>query len=208
MTIDIDGTLTRVHGWKVISEALGRTAEYERTQRRFFAHEIGEDEHLANLLRIAEGVPLARVEAALESTPRLAHLREGIGALHDRGSRVALLTHNPPYVCDWYRRRFGFDDFEGTGSQPVVDGVIGPPGEVHADKPDGLARLLARTALPARAVVHVGDGWADAAVFPLVGAGVALNTHLPEVARAADLVLRSADFREVVERVEALPPRR
>lgn len=197
-----------MHGWRVIAEALGRTSEYDATQRRFFLREIGEDEHLTHLLELAEGATLAQVEAALESTPRLAHITEGVRAVQARGGRIALLTHNPPYVGDWYRRRFGFDDFEGTGAQPVREGVIGPARDVHADKPGGLARLLARTGVAPRDVVHIGDGWADAQLFPLVGAGVALNSRLPEVERAADLVLRSQDFGEVVARVEELRPRR
>lgn len=207
VTVDVDGTLTTVHGWRAIARHLGRAAEFDRTQRRFFAKEIGEDEHLKDMLAIAEGSSLAAVEAALEATPRLRRISEGIAAFHHRRSRIALLSHNPAYVCDWYRRRFGFDDYEGTGTQEVVNGIIGRAGCVRADKPAGLKALLARTGVSAAQVVHIGDGWADAALFPLVGRGVALNSSLPEVERAADLVLRTDDFEEVALAVEALPPR-
>jgi phosphoserine phosphatase len=207
VTVDIDGTLTTGHGWKVIAAHLGRSDEFERTQRRYFAKEIGEDEHLEDMLRIAEGRSIEELEAALEATPRIGAIAEGIQLLRAQGSRVALLTHNPPYVCNWYCRRFGFDDFEGTGSQPVAAGVIGTPTEVRADKPGGLSRLAARAGAPAARVAHIGDGWADAAVFPRVGRGIALNSPLPEVERAADLALRSSDFREVARRISALGPR-
>ncbi len=43
VTVDIDGTLTTVHGWKVLSAAFGRSREFARTQRRFFRAAIGED---------------------------------------------------------------------------------------------------------------------------------------------------------------------
>jgi phosphoserine phosphatase len=207
VTVDIDGTLTTVHGWRVIADALGRTAEFERTRMRFLAKEIGEDEHLRNMLSLAEGHTLAEVQAALEATPRLCGIDEGIGMLHGHGSRVALLSHNPTYIGDWYRQKFGFDDFEGTGAQEIRDGVIGPADRVHADKPAGLRSLVARQGITARQVVHIGDGWADAVLFPLVGQGVALNTSLPEVERSADLVLRTEDFRDVARAVEALRPR-
>jgi phosphoserine phosphatase len=207
VTVDIDGTLTTVHGWKVIASALGRSAEFDRTQRRFFANEIGEDQHLKDMLEIAAGSTVAEVEAALEATPRLRRIDEGVRRFHDHGSHVALLSHNPPYVCVWYCRRFGFDDFEGVGAQEVVRGVIGPPGDVRADKPAGLRALLARTGTVAAGVVHIGDGWADAALFPLVGRGVALNSSQPEVERAADLVLHADDFEEVARAVETLRPR-
>jgi len=121
---------------------------------------------------------------------------------------VALLTHNPTYVADWYHRTFRFDDSEAVGAQPVDGGRIGPPVGVHADKPGGLRALLARTGVPAAAVVHVGDGWSDAEVFRLVGGGVALNSPYPEVARVADLALVTDDFRDVVAGISHLSPRR
>ena len=207
VTVDIDGTLTTVHGWKVIADAMGRSEEFARTHRRFFAREIGEDEHLRDMLEVAEGRLLSEVEAALASTPRIRGIAEGVRALHDRGTRVALLTHNPAYVCRWYCRTFGFDDFEGTDAQAVVGGIIQAPHLVRADKPAGLRALTARTGTTVHRVVHIGDGWADAALFPLVGRGVALNSSRPEVERAADLSLRAADFRAVVDALGALRPR-
>lgn len=208
VTVDIDGTLTRVHGWKVIAERLGRSDAFERSQRRFFDREVGEDEHLEEMLRLAEGRTVPEIEAALETTPRIEGIAEGVRWFRGRGTRVALLTHNPPYVCEWYCRRFGFDDYEGTGGGDLVDGRIGAPTGVRADKPSGLGRLVSRAGTTRDRVVHIGDGWADAAVFPLVGRGVALNSTLPEVDRVADLVIRTDDFRVVVREVAALGPRR
>ena len=208
VTVDIDLTLTTVHGWKAIAEALGRGDEFVRTNRRFFAKEIGEDEHLKDMLEVAEGRTLLEVESALASTPRLRGIAEGVRFFHDRGTRVALLTHNPPYVCEWYCRTFGFDDFEGTAAQEVVGGVIQAPHDVRADKPAGLRALTSRSGVPPARVVHVGDGGADAQLFPLVGRGVALNSSQPDVQRAADLVLKTDDFREVGVAVEALRPRK
>ncbi|MGA9839183.1 MAG: HAD family hydrolase [Thermoplasmata archaeon] len=207
MTIDIDGTLTRVHGWRVIADALGQREAFERSNRRFFANEVGEDEHLDGLLNIAAGHPLAEVERALLATPKMDGIGEGVTSLHESGCRVALLTHNPRYVCEWYCRSFGFDDFEGTTGQSVVDGVIGPAERVRADKAGGLRRLADRTGVLPASVVHIGDGRADALIFPVVGAGISLNSALPEVDRAADRVLRTHDFREVVATLEHLPPR-
>jgi phosphoserine phosphatase len=207
VTVDIDGTLTTIHGWRAIADAFGRPAEFDRMSQRFFAQEIGENEHLEDLLGLATGRSLSDVEAALASTPRIRGIAEGVHELHDRGTRVALLTHNPSYVCEWYSRRFGFDDFEGTGGQSVIGGVVQAPRGVRADKPAGLRALSERNGIPLQRVVHIGDGWADAVLFPIVGRGVALNSRLPEVERRADLVLHSNDFREVVAAVEALGAR-
>jgi phosphoserine phosphatase len=207
VTVDIDGTLTIVHGWREIAVAFGRLPAYEGSQRRFAAREIGEDEHLADLLDLATGHTVVEVETVVARTPKLEHITEGIRELHRLGARVALLTHNPPYVTGYYRRTFGFDDEEGVAGPPVVAGVIGPPLSVQADKLGGLRALLTRTQLSPSRVVHVGDGWSDAEVFPRVGGGLALNSTLPEVNHAADVSLRTQDFEDVVTALGRITPR-
>jgi HAD superfamily phosphoserine phosphatase-like hydrolase len=207
VTVDVDGTLTRRHGWETISDRLGRRPLFDRANARYLSGEAGEDEHLGELLSIATGARRAEVEDALAATPRLAGISEGIAELHAAGRRVALLTHNPTYVVDWYVARFGFDDAEGTRSQPVVDGVIAPPGPTRAGKLDGLRALATRAGVTTDRVVHVGDGRVDAELFPRVGRGIALNATRAEVRRAADVVLQTDDFRDVVAAIDRLPPR-
>jgi len=101
VTFDIDGTLTLVHGWRALAEQFGRTEQYERAMARIRAREASEDETIAGLLRIAEGHTVAEVEEVLAKTPKLSGIPGGVQELHDRGIRVALLTHNPPYVTSW-----------------------------------------------------------------------------------------------------------
>ena len=207
VTVDIDGTLTLVHGWREIAKAFGRLDGFDRTNRRFHAGEIGEDQHLQNLLDLAAGHTIAEVEEVVDRTPKLDGIAEGIRQLHEGGARAALLTHNPTYVADWYRTTFGFDDSEAVDAQPIDDGRIGRSVGVRADKPGGMRTLLARHAVAARAAVHVGDGWSDAEVFRIVGGGVALNSPFDEVNRAADLALSTRDFRELVAGLFRLGPR-
>jgi phosphoserine phosphatase len=209
ITVDIDGTLTLVHGWLRIAERFGREAEYRDSNKRFQSEEVGEDAHLAALLALARGHTIAEIESVLEETPHLDGIREGIDDLHHEGAKVALLTHNPAYVARWYVQKFGFDDLDGTTvPEPVAGGPIPAPGIVHADKPGGLQRLTGRLRVSPRDIVHVGDGWSDAELFPLVGGGVALNSPYPAVDRAADLVLHLRDFREVARAIIGLSRRR
>ncbi|MGD0589119.1 MAG: HAD family hydrolase [Thermoplasmata archaeon] len=207
VTVDIDGTLTRTHGWKEMAVAFDRLDAFQETNRRFFAHEIGEDPHLTDLLDLVTGHTVAEVLAVVERTPKLRRIREGVVQLHDLGARAALLTHNPSYVVDWYRNTYGFDDAEGVNAQAVEGGRIGPPVGVHADKSGGLRALLARERVVPSAVAHVGDGWSDAEVFRQVGGGVALNSPLVEVNRAADLALTTEEFPDVVAALARLAPR-
>jgi phosphoserine phosphatase len=207
VSIDIDGTLTLVHGWRRIAEAFGRTDQYELSNRRFFAHELDEDRHLDDLLDLAAGHTIPEVETVLAATPKLRGIREGIAQLKARGATVALLTHNPPYVCDWYARTYGFQDFEGTPGTSLEGGRLVRREPVHADKLGGARRLAARHAVPLDRMVHAGDGWSDAEVFREVGAGIAVNASLPEVERAASASVHTRAFADLVAAIGRVSPR-
>jgi len=198
VTFDLDGTLTSVHGWQVVAEATGRTAEFEATNRRFRAGEITEDQHLKNLLDLAVGLTIPEMHRVLERTPRVAGIAETLEGLRSRGIGSALLTHNPTYVCEWYRARFGFDGAEGTDGTRIVDGRIVDSGPAIAGKLAGLLRLASSFGTPLSQIVHVGDGRADAEVFERVGAGISFNSRLPEVERRADVALRASDLTAIL----------
>ncbi len=201
VTVDIDGTLTTLHGWLALARRFGREAEYRSLMGRIRHGLAGEDETLVGLLRLVEGESLADVEAVLAATPKLAGIPEGVRRLHAEGLGVALLTHNPPYITGWYRRFAGFDDAAGlTGRQPV--GVrIGAPEGIRADKPGGLADLCTRAGVRPAEVVHVGDAPPDAEIFARVGFGIAVNADRPSVERAADRSLHTREFGAIVETI-------
>ena len=207
VTFDLDGTLTRVHGWSVIARAVHREPEYLESNRRFLAREIDEDRHLKDFLQLAEGLRVTDIESLLASTPVIDGIAPTLERLRSIGIRSALLTHNPGYVCAWYQRRYGFDDWEGTLGTVIQDGRIVDAGPAHADKVGGLGRLVGRSGISPSLTVHVGDGWADAAIFPRVGGGISFNSRLPEVDRAADEVVRSDSLSAIIAIVLRMTPR-
>ena len=207
VTFDIDGTLTRGHGWRFLAERTGQLAAYQRSNERFFRHEAGEDEHLRDLMQLAAGHTLREIESILEETPKIPGIADAVRALRACGAHVALLTHNPSYVCAWYQRRFGFEESAGTeGEFPTGDPIVAPA-SVRATKLDGLNLLLRRMNATAARAAHVGDGWADVPVFRAVGGGVALNSRLPEVRAAADVAVDLDDLLGIVDVLERLRPR-
>lgn len=208
VTFDIDGTLTLGHGWRFVAERTGQQATFEATDAQYRAHRVGEDAHLRALLDLAVGRSIAEIERLVAASPKIRHIAETVAALHGRGARVAILSHNPEYVCHWYRRAFGFDDADGTPGTRTRGGRIVPYGRIHAAKIDGMRRLRRRAGVPPRASVHIGDGRADARVFPHVGGGIALNAALPEVRRAGDAALTTRDLMDVVPLLERMRPHR
>jgi phosphoserine phosphatase len=207
VTVDIDGTLTLVHGWKVIADRFGRGELHRAIMDPQRIREVGEDATISALVALAEGHTVGEVVRALEETPRLSGIPEGVRLLHDEGMRVTLLTHNPPYVTDWYRSFAGFDGAGGFRGEQPTEPVIGRPVGVRADKPGGLAQLTAEFRVDPKEVVHVGDAGPDAAIFPLVGGGIAVNGKSDAVRRRADVALETTDFGAVVSAVLSLPAR-
>lgn len=207
VTFDLDGTLARGHGWRFLAGRLGRSEEFRRSEESFLSGVIGEDAHLTNLLGILRGVPVERLPGLLQATPKYSGIGATVSALRTEGVRTALLTHNPKPVVDWYRREFGFDDGEGCGEIPVESGRFTAVAHARADKVAGLVRLVQRSGLGRSAVAHAGDGWADVAVFRLVGYGIATNTSRPEVLSAADATTRYEDLQEILPVLRAARPR-
>lgn len=208
VSFDIDGTLVRGHGWEVIAQARGREAEYRATNDRFRAGTEDEDEHLHRLLELAVGATVPEIEALVAGTAKVGGIPETLAELKGSGVRVAILSHNPGYVVDWYRRTYGFDDAEGTPGT-VLDGErIVAAGPAHADKVGGMRRLLERSGVAPVEAAHVGDGTADLEVFRRIGGGVAFNSTARTVEEGADASVRSPDLTAVVPALASLRPRR
>jgi phosphoserine phosphatase len=210
VTVDIDGTLTAGHGWRYLAERRGRLPAYYQTQSDFTAGRSDENVHLRHLLDLASGASRRELDDIVRHTPRVPGIRSGVARLHASGAKVALLTHNPAYICDWYREAFGFDASDGIRFAPKFHaGLAQPPDDrVVVDKIGGARRLAARFGVRLGQVAHVGDGVADAEAFPTVGLGVAFGATEAKVRAAADLIVKDRDFRAVVAALSRTPPAR
>lgn len=71
-----------------------------------------------------------------------------------------------------------------------------------SDKIASLAEICAAFKVDADAVIHIGDGPDDAAVFEAVGFGVAVADAHPTALTAADIVLDAAGGARAIEELE------
>lgn len=71
-----------------------------------------------------------------------------------------------------------------------------------SDKLEALAQIRARFAVTDQAILHVGDGLDDAAIFEAVGVGVAVADAHADAIAAADLVLTARGGDRVIEVLE------
>lgn len=199
VSFDIDGTLTLGHGWFYIASVLGRLDSFRKSREAFLRQEIGEDEHLTNLLNLAAGASPSRITEALKKTPRIDRIPEGLARLKEAGLRTYLLTHNPPYVCRWYMEEFGFDGYIGAVQQ-VRRGRICRTTS-RADKVLWMRKICDREKVSTGEFAHVGDGDSDAAVFEQAGGGIAVNSRSRAAISSAARSLNTTDMTEIVEAV-------
>jgi P-type Cu+ transporter len=124
------------------------------------------DGRLAAIIAVADPVK--------DSTP------QAIGALHDLGLKVAMITGDNRATAEAIGRKLGIDE--------VLAEVL-PGGKVDAVK---------RLREGGRGVVFVGDGINDAPALAEADVGIAIGTGTDIAIEAADVVLMSGDLRGVV----------
>ncbi|WP_261399208.1 heavy metal translocating P-type ATPase [Leisingera daeponensis] len=110
--------------------------------------------------------------------PIKASTPEAIGALHDLGLKVAMITGDNARTAKAIARRLGIDE--------VVSEVL-PDGKVHAVK-----RLKAMGRL-----AYVGDGINDAPALAEADVGLAIGTGTDVAIEAADVVLMSGSLKGI-----------
>ncbi|RKF12272.1 copper-translocating P-type ATPase [Roseovarius spongiae] len=144
-----------------LAEAETRLAEQGRTA--LFA---AIDGRVAAVIAVADPVKLSSAAA--------------IGALHDLGLKVAMITGDKRETADAIARETGIDQ--------VVAGVL----------PDGKVAALDDLEKGGRQVAFVGDGINDAPALAHADVGIAIGTGTDVAIESADVVLMSGDLRGVV----------
>ncbi|MEM7319424.1 MAG: heavy metal translocating P-type ATPase, partial [Pseudomonadota bacterium] len=107
-----------------------------------------------------------------------------IGALHERGFRVAMITGDKRETAQAIARETGIDH--------VIAGVL----------PEGKVSALEDLRAGGRKVAFVGDGLNDAPALASADVGIAIGTGTDVAIQSADVVLMSGDLRGVVNAVE------
>jgi phosphoserine phosphatase len=208
---DLDGTLipgtTSSHH---LATVLGHAEELGSYEEAYAAGRVTNQEVSEFDARWYQGLPLEDMHRHLERVPVLDGIKETVAQLRAMGYRVVLGTIAWQFIAEWFRSRYGFDDECGTGLEVDGTGRFSGLVSAHFDELDKVAFVRAVAAEHGVAMgrcVAVGDGHSDVPLFRAVGASIALNATA-EAREAATCCLTTADLRDVLPLIAALPHQR
>jgi len=66
-------------------------------------------------------------------------------------------------------------------------------------KADGLKKMAEREKIGLKDCIFVGDGFNDVHAVKLAGMGISFNSHSEELDKAADVIIKKKDLREILK---------
>lgn len=200
VVLDADSTLIRNEVIELIADEAGRGAEVAAATEAAMRGEIDFAESLRSRVRELAGVPVSafdRVIARVEPTPGVHEL---VAAVHEREGIVAVVSGGFHEVLDTVAPSLGVDVWRANRLE-VGDGAL--TGRVDGAIVDAAAKAASVTewcrefGVDPRRTIAIGDGANDLLMLGTAALGLAFNAK-PAVRAAADLVIGSADLREVI----------
>jgi len=200
VVLDADSTLIRNEVIELIADEAGRGAEVAAATEAAMRGEVDFATSLRSRVEALKGVPVAafaRVLARIEPPPGV---RELIGAVHDRGGAVGVVSGGFHEILDTVAPGLGVDVWranrlatrDGALSGVVDGGIVDAAGKAAA-----LREWSAERGVPLTRTIAIGDGANDLEMMAVAGLGVAFNAK-PAVRARADVVVGPVDLAEVI----------
>ncbi|MCD2497317.1 phosphoserine phosphatase SerB [Microbacterium nymphoidis] len=198
VVLDADSTLIRNEVIELIADEAGRGAEVAAATEAAMRGEVDFAASLRSRVQQLAGVPVAafeRVLARIEPTPGV---RELIGAVHERGGVVGVVSGGFHEILDHVAPALGVDVWRANRlvahDNTLTGEVDGPIVDAQA-KADGLRAWAAEYGCDL--TIAIGDGANDLLMMAAADLGLAFNAK-PRVRAEADLVIGPASLAEVI----------
>ena len=200
VVLDADSTLIRNEVIELIADEAGRGPEVAAATEAAMRGEVDFAESLRSRVLALRGVPVssfARVLSRIEPTPGV---RELIGAVHERGGIVAVVSGGFHEILDTVAPDLGVDVWRANrlvAEEEVLSGEV--DGEIvdAAGKATALREWAGQHGIALNNTIAIGDGANDLQMMATAGLGLAFNAK-PAVRAKADLVIERVDLREVI----------
>lgn len=199
ISFDLDGTLIKVPAIAAILSFTdaSKLVEFNRIEEMVSRGELGYEEALRRELGLLIGLPLDDIYRSLDNAPFLDGIEETIYGLKLRGVRVVLVSDNSDVICEYVKKRFGFDDFICTKTIIRENRIVGFKAPV-LKKDIFFESYIKKFNISFRECIHVGDWLNDIPLFEKVGLSIGINPKNDLVEKKVDFVLKTNDLRDVL----------
>ncbi|MFW9848430.1 MAG: HAD family hydrolase [Candidatus Thorarchaeota archaeon] len=201
VVFDLDGTLTTHNSsWWRLHEYFDTHEQGRIYYDKYFAGEIDYQEWATLDAALWKGQKLSDVQRIADETELMPGAIEAVNELKRNGIQVAVLSGGIDILADKIVNRVGID-YLLVNKIHHEDGIITGEVEINVGwggKASEIEQICSHFDIPLSETVFVGDGLNDVAVFPVVAMSIAFNPENEEVAKAASVVIRKKDLREIL----------
>ena len=204
VAFDLDGTLVRIwSAWSWIHRLLDTVEAAKPNADLYYAGEIDYIEWADRDVELWHGVPLKRIEDAIEEgLVFIPNARKLVDTLREHGLKTAIISSGLSNFANRTKDALGIDFSRAntlvTDEKGLIRGV-----EVHVafdNKDQVMSEIASDIELPLDQCVAIGDSRNDIPMFQAAGFSVAFNPTNEEVAKAATRIVRSENA------LDLLPP--
>ncbi len=201
VVFDLDGTLTTHNSsWWRLHEYFETHEQGSIYYDKYFAGEIDYQEWASLDAALWKGQKLSDVQKIANETELMPGAIEAVKELKRNGIQVAVLSGGIDILAERIVDRVGIE-YLLVNKIRHENGIITGEVEVNVGwggKAKEIEQICAHFDIPLSDTVFVGDGKNDIAVFPVVAMSIAFNPENEDVAKAASVVIRNKDLREIL----------
>ncbi|MHA1902461.1 MAG: HAD family hydrolase [Candidatus Thorarchaeota archaeon] len=204
VVFDVDGTLT-IHSsiWWRLHELFDCTEEGKKYYDQYFAGEITYDEWASFDAGLWREKPLSEVMRIVKETELVPGAEDTVRTLKEHGIKVALLSGGLDLLADDIAERLSID-YVLTNRLEHQNGLLTGNVEVlvgWGGKVKELEQIVEHFSVTLEETAFVGDGRNDISALSVSGLSFAFNPEDEEVAKAAQIVIKKMDLREILNHI-------
>ncbi len=197
VAFDLDGTLVRIwSAWSWIHRLLDTAEAAKPNADQYYAGEIDYTEWAFRDVELWHGVPLQRIEDAIEEgLVFIPNVRNLVETLHEHGLKTAIISSGLSIFANRAKEALSIDFSRANALVTDEEGRICGV-EVHVafdNKDQVMSEIVQELGLSLDQCAAVGDSRNDIPMFQVAGFSVAFNPTDEEVAQAATKVIKSED---------------
>jgi phosphoserine phosphatase len=208
VVFDMDGTLTRhVSSWQLVHEKLGLWDEDAcRYQEQFLQGKISYKKFCELDAIRWQGIPARKIEKILHAIPYTRNAVKSVRQMKTLGLKPAIISTGLDILANKVKKELGID-YCLSNKLFVRRGRLTGKVKIavsHGEKGKMFRKLVKQAGIKPQEAIFVGDSATDVPAARAAGYAIAFNTSNRELARSADYVCKTRDFREVFREIKRL----